>query len=186
MKATLLLKQNIDHLLKRRGQTRREMAMWTLQTVEATRADSWASHLFGKAGYHTKHIPSEYLGRIASFFGLQVYQLFQPGISPLTERRSGADRRTTGDRRLSARARGVTTPRLSVSVSAEDEVVLADLRELSYEDYQRVKGWIAVARLARSSGQETAPPPVPRASDQPPPAPAARSRKTRKKTTPPK
>jgi hypothetical protein len=40
------------------------------------------------------------LDRLAAFFGLAVYQLFQPGITPLTERRGGKDRRSGHDRRV--------------------------------------------------------------------------------------
>ena len=39
------------------------------------------------------------LDRMAEFFGLPVYQLFQPGISPLMERRVLKDRRMGIDRR---------------------------------------------------------------------------------------
>lgn len=39
------------------------------------------------------------LDRLSDFFGLPVYQLFQPGISPLLERRVLKDRRMGHDRR---------------------------------------------------------------------------------------
>lgn len=40
------------------------------------------------------------LDKLAAFFGLPVYQLFQPGISPLAERRIGSDRRGGEERRV--------------------------------------------------------------------------------------
>lgn len=43
------------------------------------------------------------LDRLSDFFGLPVYQLFQPGISPLLERRILADRRMGHDRRQANR-----------------------------------------------------------------------------------
>lgn len=39
------------------------------------------------------------LDRMSAFFGIPVYQLFQPGISPLLERRVLKDRRMGHDRR---------------------------------------------------------------------------------------
>lgn len=45
------------------------------------------------------------LDRLSAFFGLPVYQLFQPGISPLLERRVLKDRRMGHDRRQAHRDR---------------------------------------------------------------------------------
>lgn len=93
MKAHHLLKQNIDALLKARGQKRKELAAW------CRRSESWLSQIFTD---DERNLPLKYLDRIAMFFGLATYQLFQPGISPLTERRVGPDRRSGKDRRISA------------------------------------------------------------------------------------
>ncbi len=91
MRADELLKHNIDALLRARGQSRGELARWCHQSR------SWADKFMteGRRG-----IPAKYLDRIADFFGIATYQLLQPGISPLTERRSGT-RRTGRDRRIS-------------------------------------------------------------------------------------
>ena len=91
-KAHHLLKQNIDALLKARGQKRKELAAW------CRRSESWLSQIFID---DERNVPLKYLDRIASFFGLATYQLFQPGISPLTERRVTSDRRVVRDRRVS-------------------------------------------------------------------------------------
>ena len=40
------------------------------------------------------------IDRIADFFGIATYQLFQPGISAVTERRRSGERRTGRDRRI--------------------------------------------------------------------------------------
>lgn len=129
VKANLLLKRNIDAILSARGQSRRALARWCRKTDDA-KADSWASHIFGPKGYHTREIPTVYLDRIADFFGVTVYQLFQPGISPLTERRKGVERRTRRDRRinqvLASRVlvgRGIAEPILAALDGEELELV---------------------------------------------------------------
>lgn len=158
LRANHLLKKNIDSMLKARGQSRRELAMWTLRTTHQNRADSWISHIFGAKGYDDREIQIKYLDRIADFFGVSVYQLFQPGISHLTERRKHTDRRAGTDRRISATPRGLpTTEARQVAVSPDDEQILVDLHALSYQDYQRVKGWIAVARLGSGTGRNGSP-----------------------------
>jgi hypothetical protein len=93
MKANVLLKQNINTLLTRRNQSRRDLARWCHRT------ESWLSQIFTKP---EREIPLKYLDRMADFFGVAVYQLFQPGISSISERRKGLDRRSGKDRRLSA------------------------------------------------------------------------------------
>jgi hypothetical protein len=92
MRANLLLKTNIDALLRARGQTRKDLAFWCRRT------ESWISKAFRDPN---RSIPLRYFDRIADFFGLATYQLFQPGITPYTERRSGKERRSGMDRRLS-------------------------------------------------------------------------------------
>lgn len=53
----------------------------------------------------TREIQFHHLDGMASFFGVQAYQLFQPGISPLLERRVLKDRRQGVERRLVHRDR---------------------------------------------------------------------------------
>ena len=148
MKANLRLKTNIDDLLKRDGRTRRELAQRVLGTTELNRADSWISKIFGKAGYHTREIQTKYLDGIAAFFGLEVYQLFQPRAGTLTERRRGTDRRSGRERRIDAAPPLVLVTDASAIVLTGDEAALIDnLRRLQYADYEKVRGWIALARL---------------------------------------
>lgn len=92
LKADALLKHNIDELLRTRHQKRVELSRY------CRRSRSWLDKIFSEG---RREIPLKYLDRIADFFGIATYQLFQPGISPLTERRSGHDRRGLRDRRLS-------------------------------------------------------------------------------------
>lgn len=152
MRADRILRQNIDAILAARGQTRAQLA------AACGLSRSWSSKVWkdapdpqGKRG-----IPLKYLDAFADFFGISVYQLFQPGIAHLTERRSGTDRRSVADRRISATPRGLpSTPIRQIAVTPEDEAILATLHDLSYEKYQRVKGWIAVAKLSEGSGRRT-------------------------------
>jgi len=182
LRANLLLKQNIDAILKRRGKTRRELAQFTLRTVDK-RADSWISHIFGAKGYHTREIPLRYLDRIADFFGLDAYRLFQPGIADVTERRADKDRRVGPDRRINATASGLpSTPIRQIAVTPDDEAILADLHALSYENYQRVKGWIAVARLGTGRERKTPPRGGPPPTTGAPISPTKPAPKTPKKT----
>jgi len=91
LKATYVLKQNIDALLSARGYKRKDLAVWCHRTK------SWLSQIMSKPD---RNIPIEYLDRISAFFGLETYQLFQPGIARTTERRAGTDRRVGQERRL--------------------------------------------------------------------------------------
>lgn len=92
MRADRVLSENIAHLLARRGQKQKDLALW------CRHSEVWLS----KALKGERDIRIKDFDRIADFFGIAVYQLFQPGISPLTERRNGRDRRKGGDRRISA------------------------------------------------------------------------------------
>lgn len=101
LQASALLKRNIEALLRARGQTRHDLAMW------CRRSDAWLSTIMDVNG--TRGLPLKYLDRIADFFGIETYQLFQPGISPLHERRKG-DRRSGTDRRLASAHRLLHDP----------------------------------------------------------------------------
>ena len=129
MKAVSLLKHNIDTLLKARHQSRRDLAMWVRQSMDKKKIDPWISHIFAKAD---AEFQMKYLDRIADFFGVAVYQLFQPGIGPLTERRSGVGRRSGKDRRLSAVSHQVRESVSSVvaSLTADDVSDLIRLKSL--------------------------------------------------------
>jgi transcriptional regulator with XRE-family HTH domain len=140
LKANFLLKSNVDALLRARGQTRKELAAY------CRRSESWISQIFTK---RERNVPLKYLDRMADFFGLATYQLFQPGISPLTERRTISDRRSGRDRRLS-RASEALTPTPSL---AELE---AQVRHLNPEEYRRFvrRAFGALALVDRPSDAE--------------------------------
>lgn len=100
LKASYLLVQNIRALLAARSEDDKALAMW------CGHRPAWLSKILsGDRG-----IKLADLDKIADFFGLTVAQLFQHGISALTERRkgerrSGKDRRTGKDRRGSGDGR---------------------------------------------------------------------------------
>lgn len=121
MRANLLLKHNIDALLRARGQTRKDLAMWCHRT------ESWISKIFLNAN---REIPLKYLDRIADFFGLATYQLFAPGISPLTERRKGHERRNGKDRRIGQRGRELQIVANEMSRLRRDALTATETRWL--------------------------------------------------------
>lgn len=96
MRANQLLKFNIDTLLRVRGQSRKDLAQW------CHKSESWISKIYKETrrGFSLRD-----LDRIAEFFGIATYQLFQPGISRLTERRSHLERRSEKERRIGHTAR---------------------------------------------------------------------------------
>ncbi len=92
LRAEVLLVENVRSLLNARGIDSQALAQW------CGHKPAWISKILsGERGVQTADI-----GKIADFFGLTVSQLFQQGISPLTERRKAA-RRTGGDRRVADR-----------------------------------------------------------------------------------
>jgi transcriptional regulator with XRE-family HTH domain len=91
MQANALLKHNIDTLLQKRGEKRKDLAEYCYRT------ESWISKIFRS---DTREIPLKYLDRIAGYFGLLPHELFRPGISALTERRLGIERRAVKERRI--------------------------------------------------------------------------------------
>jgi len=125
MKANQLLKHNIDTLLKARRQTRRDLAAWVRQSLDPKKIDPWISQIFTNP---EREFQMKYLDRMADFFGIAVYQLFQPGISPFTERRSGTTRRSGHDRRISANV---------LSEKPGDVDVMSLIRALSTAGRQR-------------------------------------------------
>lgn len=90
VKVARILSGNIQAILAARHQTQHDLALW------CRHSDVWLSNfLAGK-----RQIQLRDLDRLADFFGLATYQLFQPGISAVSERRSGRERRQNRDRRI--------------------------------------------------------------------------------------
>jgi hypothetical protein len=94
MKANRLLKENISGLLRARHYSQKDLAQWCHRT------EGWLSAILRQ---EKRQIPTKYYDRIADFFALATYQLFQPGIAGAAERRRGIQRRGRPDRRISQR-----------------------------------------------------------------------------------
>lgn len=95
LRADLLLAENIRTLLSSRHLDASALALW------CGHKPPWISKfLAGERGLQLKD-----LNKIADFFGLTVAELFQQGISHLTERRRG-QRRAEQNRRSGQERRG--------------------------------------------------------------------------------
>lgn len=107
MRADRILSENVLALLRARGQNQRDLAQW------CGHSETWLSSILrGERNFVVRDYD-----KIADFFGIAVYQLFQPGISPLTERRKGRDRRSGRDRRISHAQREMMTLRESIDAA---------------------------------------------------------------------
>lgn len=155
MKAVRILSQNISALLAARRQSQHDLAQW------CHHSDVWISYfLSGK-----REIQLADLDRIADFFGIATYQLFQPGISQLTERRLGVERRKGADRRighqqrevldLAARVNPARPPSRKGSHAAAALVnpIAEELRRLTSEHERRIHQLLS---QAQSRGQDAA------------------------------
>lgn len=86
-----MLRRNIEALLSQRRETASELAR------SVGKSKYWISKfLTGERN----ELQIEDIDRIAAFFGIAPFQLIQPGINTLTERRSGIERRKGVDRRV--------------------------------------------------------------------------------------
>jgi hypothetical protein len=124
MKATLLIKHNVQTLLRVRHQSRKDLAQWCYKS------ESWISKILKEP---RREFSIRDVDRMADFFGIATYQLFQPGISSLTERRRGTDRRTGRDRRVG------NSHRVMLGVGAEIERVRPPRKAAAAHDRMRRK-----------------------------------------------
>jgi hypothetical protein len=103
MKAARLLAENVTALLTAQHHKQTDLAHW------CRRSDVWVSQfLRGERNWQLGD-----LDRVADFFHIATYQLFQPGIAHTTDRRSGVDRRVGGERRIGQ------TQRVMLGLAAE-------------------------------------------------------------------
>lgn len=91
---------------------------------------SWVNKfLLGKRPVHIADLDA-----LADLFGLTAYQLFVPGISERTERRSGKDRRTGKERRKGF-------PRAMMETRAEVEIVHPRSQALTPDEVALLKNY---------------------------------------------
>lgn len=109
VKAPRLLAENVLTLLKRHGYSQHDLA------DHCRHSDVWASQFLNQ---QKRMWQLEDLDKVADLFGLQTYQLFIPGVSALTDRRSGLDRRSSRERRLTLQARRAGALRAELESSA--------------------------------------------------------------------
>lgn len=91
MRADRLFAENILGLLHLHGMKQKDLASW------CRHSEVWLTNILKSK----REVQIRDLDRIADFFGLATYQLFQPGVSERTERRTGMDRRHHKERRIS-------------------------------------------------------------------------------------
>lgn len=89
MRTPLLLRQHIDDLLRSRKEDQKDLALY------CKKDKSWINKILN--GH--RNVQMEDLDAIAEFFGIATYQLLQPGVAPVSERRHG-ERRSGHDRRI--------------------------------------------------------------------------------------
>lgn len=116
------LKANVRALLKARDRTPEELVRWCRNSL------NWFEKIYAEK---RRTFPVKYYESLATFFGIEVYQLFQPGIADRSERRSGSDRRKQMDRRVS---------RAVLSEKALDVDLIHVVRALSHEGRQKAIG----------------------------------------------
>lgn len=83
------MRNNISALLSARRDSQADLASWLKHSR------SWINKFLNGE----RQVQLKDLDRIADFFGIATYQLFQPGVSQLTERRI-QERRKRPDRRI--------------------------------------------------------------------------------------
>lgn len=149
MKANALMKANVDAVLKARHQTREDLSKWCRREV------SWASKILNSP---TRWFPMKYWDKISDFVGLSPYQLLQPGIAPLHERR-GRERRSGRDRRV----RGVehhvreSISQLVSTLTQDDVALLLQVRSLGPDDRDLVRKSLAALPRRRTKREPKKP-----------------------------
>lgn len=164
-KAHHILKKNIDALLRARHLKRKDLALW------CRRSEGWLSQIFTD---EDRNMPLKYLDRIADFFRLETYQLFQPGLIPETDRRRfGYERRSGNDRRATAAGHVLQeTPSMAA--------LEARMRQLTPDAYRRFARRVEAAlTLAEPPGDGAGSSDRKEKEHQPPPPPPPRSRRNR-------
>jgi len=141
MKANALLKHNILTLLRARGHEQKDLAQW------CRKSESWLSQILSQ---ERREFQTKDFDRIADFFGIATYQLFQPGITRFTERRSGLERRATRDRRIS-KALQLDAPPPPHPMPAE-WTLISKYRQLTADERVKLDG--AVDLLLLTQGVE--------------------------------
>ncbi len=124
LKAVNQLRDNINALLRERGTDQKALAF-------AMRRHPTTVNKFLRG---TRELQLADLDAVASFFGLDTYRLFQPGISAVTERRK-RERRSGQERRIGHALRQMQ------QIGAEIELVRGRLlaRDMSTDEVRLIE-----------------------------------------------
>lgn len=157
MKAARLLAANVSALLTARNQKQADLAQW------CRKSDPWVSQFL--RGERNWQLPD--LDRVADFFGIATYQLFQPGINALTERRV-SERRTGRERRIGHAQRMLGVVRAELETArpkrGQDEASKdsAAIRALTHDFERRLTALLAQTDARRQAASARLPVTKPR------------------------
>lgn len=99
LRGIYVLRENLVALMRSRGMTQDELA------TAVGRKKSWLNKFLKGS----RQIQLVDIDRMADYLGVSTYQLFQPGLSRMAERRVG-ERRTGADRRVALSLRTAELP----------------------------------------------------------------------------
>lgn len=158
-KSLYILRENIRSLLDARGQDQKSLAEWCHHDK------SWMNKFLNEG----RGIRVGDFDRIADFFGLATYQLFQPGISRVTERRKG-ERRIGRERRISHTGRLASHlqsevnkfPRFARRADYDLGALPASLRALVEKVDREIAAWEAAQSRRQAAGDRGQVPPAPK------------------------
>lgn len=139
-KLLFILRENIRAMLAARNESQTSLAAYCRHNK------SWINKFLNEG----RGVQVEDLDLIAAFFGLDPYQLFQPGIARVTERRK-ADRRSGQERRIGVAGRLASSlqqevnkfPRLSRRGDYDLSALPSSLRSLIEKADRALEAWEA-------------------------------------------
>lgn len=174
LRALNQLRQNIQTLLLIRKEEQKTLAF--AMGVHPTTINKFLKG--------TRELQLADLDKVADFFGIATYQLFQPGIAPLTERRSRIDRRSGKDRRIGHQMR-IMRPLMSEIATLHtrrkgdgDAPVESFRHKLDALTARHAREYAALLSQAEARGQAAS-------AGRPRPAVSRRARKARKSDSEP-
>lgn len=133
-----ILRENLRALLDKRGETQTALAK------ACGHEKAWISKFLADRNYiDGREVSLVDLDKIAEFLGVSTFQLFQPGVSRTTERRTGTDRRTFVERRIGSAGRQAEALRLEIN---KVPALASGLRPAALAFAQMVDGWPPDAR----------------------------------------
>lgn len=126
--ANQVLIENVRILMEKRNISQKALAAYCKHDT------SWANKWLNG----TREIQFADLDRIAELFGILPHQLFTPGISPLTERRVGVERRKLIDRRQTMASK-LGLPEPPRDMASDARALAKDLFETIEKHTKQVK-----------------------------------------------